>query len=138
MIKCKRFLHTTLMPLCCHPRGICCRVAAMITRLWLTIPWVTTTVFSMHFLRSVRPEWAVRWLLTDKFETFRYAPKVKAPTLIIAAAQDEVIPPASTQMLATRFAPGVARTVTIHGVGHNTISEDASYPALLGGEHETR
>lgn len=84
------------------------------------------------------PMFPVKWLLTDKFETFRYAPRVKAPTLIIAAAQDEVIPPASTRMLATRFAPGVARSVTIHGVGHNTISDDPSYPALLGGALETR
>ena len=75
----------------------------------------------------------MRWLLTDKFESFRYAPQVTAPTLIIAAEQDEVIPPASTRLLATRFAQGVAHSVTIHGVGHNTISDDPSYAALLNG-----
>lgn len=79
------------------------------------------------------PMFPVRWLLTDKFESFRYAPQVTAPTLIIAAEEDEVIPPPSTRLLATRFAPGVARSVTIQGVGHNTISDDPSYAALLSG-----
>ncbi len=79
------------------------------------------------------PMFPVRWLLTDKFESFRYAPQVTAPTLIVAAQHDEVIPAASTSMLATRFAPGVARTVTLAGVGHNTISDDPAYAAILGG-----
>ena len=79
------------------------------------------------------PMFPVRWLLSDKFESFRYAPQVTAPTLIVAAQQDEVIPPASTSLLATRFAPGVARTVTIAAVGHNTISDDPAYAALLAG-----
>ncbi len=41
----------------------------------------------------------VRWLLLDKFESWRYAPKVSAPTLIIAAEHDELIPRASTELL---------------------------------------
>ena len=84
------------------------------------------------------PMFPVRWLLRDKFESFRFAPLVKAPTLIIAAAQDEVIPPASTSLLATRFKPGIARTVTIPAVGHNTISDDPAYARLLGGQPDTR
>jgi len=84
------------------------------------------------------PMFPVRWLLTDRFESFRYAPLVKAPTLIVAAERDEVIPPASTRLLATRFAPGVARTVTIAAAGHNTVSDDPAYGALLGGQFETR
>jgi pimeloyl-ACP methyl ester carboxylesterase len=84
------------------------------------------------------PMFPVRWLLTDKFETFRYAPAVTAPTLIVAAEKDEVIPPASTSLLATRFQPGVARTVTIPAVGHNTISDDRAYVTLLAGQVETR
>ena len=35
----------------------------------------------------------VRWLLTEKYESWRYAPGVTAPTTVIAAARDEVALP---------------------------------------------
>ena len=34
----------------------------------------------------------VRWLLIDKYETWRYVPKIKAPVLILRAELDELIP----------------------------------------------
>ena len=77
------------------------------------------------------PMFPVKMLLTDKFESFRYAPAVSAPTVIIAAADDELIPPASTRQLMTRFAPGVARYVSIAGTGHNTISDTPLYVEAL-------
>jgi len=75
----------------------------------------------------------VRLLLRDKFESWRYAGKVTAPTLILAAEHDEVIPPASTERLATRFAPGVATTVVLRGAMHNTLSDDPAYVRELAG-----
>ncbi len=77
------------------------------------------------------PLFPVRWLLTDKFESWRYAPQVSAPTTLIAAANDEVIPPASTRQLLARFKPGVARYVLIPDVGHNTISGQPAYIEAL-------
>jgi pimeloyl-ACP methyl ester carboxylesterase len=77
------------------------------------------------------PYLPVGWLLKDKYESWRYAPQVKAPTLLLAAAHDEIIPPASTRRLLSRFAPGVASLQVIAGAGHNTISDNAAYiPAL--------
>lgn len=73
------------------------------------------------------PMFPVRLLLTDKFESWRYAPQVSAPTTLIAAANDEVIPPASSRQLLARFKPGVARYVLIPDVGHNTISGEPAY-----------
>lgn len=70
-------------------------------------------------------------LLRDKYESWRYAPQVKAPTLILAAGQDEIIPAASTRRLLSRFAPGVASMQVIEGAGHNSISEHAAYLAAL-------
>jgi pimeloyl-ACP methyl ester carboxylesterase len=75
----------------------------------------------------------VRWLLLDKFESWRYAPKVHSPTLIVVAEHDEVIPRASTERLAARFAPGVASAVTIRGALHNTLSDDPAYVRALAG-----
>jgi pimeloyl-ACP methyl ester carboxylesterase len=73
----------------------------------------------------------VRWLLKDAYESGLYAAKVRAPTLILAAARDEVIPAWSTRQLLSRFAPGIAVFRELEGVGHNTIAESPDYiPAL--------
>jgi pimeloyl-ACP methyl ester carboxylesterase len=79
------------------------------------------------------PYFPVRWLLLDKFESWRYAPKVAAPTLIIAAEHDEVIPRASTESLLPHFRDGVASFKVIAGTGHNTISESPEYILMLQG-----
>lgn len=79
------------------------------------------------------PYLPVRWLLLDKFESGKYAARVTAPTLLIAAERDEIIPRASTESLATRFRPGVAALRYVPGAGHNTISDRPEYIALLQG-----
>lgn len=79
------------------------------------------------------PLFPVRWLLRDKFESWKYAPQVTAPTLLLAAEHDEVIPRASTQALWARFRPGLARLEVIGGTGHNSISDSPEYIALLKG-----
>lgn len=75
----------------------------------------------------------VRWLLLDKYESWRYAPHVSAPTLIVAAENDEVIPRASTQLLRSRFRSGLVSFAMVAGAGHNTISYRAEYMGLLEG-----
>lgn len=73
------------------------------------------------------PIFPVRFLLTDKFESWRYAPQVLVPTTIIAADNDEVIPLASSRKLLSRFQPGIARYIVIPRAGHNTISDHPGY-----------
>jgi pimeloyl-ACP methyl ester carboxylesterase len=73
------------------------------------------------------PYFPVRWLLTDKFESWRYAPKIQIPTLLLGAEFDEVIPRASTERLNAAFAKGIASLVIIPGTNHNTISNAAQY-----------
>ncbi|MGO9947890.1 MAG: alpha/beta hydrolase [Steroidobacteraceae bacterium] len=75
----------------------------------------------------------VRWLLIDKFESWRYAPKIAAPTQLIAAQYDEVIPFASTQSLYKYFPEGLATLTVIPMVSHNSISESPDYVPLLRG-----
>ena len=77
------------------------------------------------------PYMPVSLLIEDRYESFLYAPKVRAPTQIIAAGDDRVIPRWSTDQLYGRFAPGVARMTVLPGTGHNSISMDTHYPALL-------
>lgn len=75
----------------------------------------------------------VRWLLRDKYESWRYAPQVSAPTLLLAAANDEIIPRASTESLYRSFRPGVASLQFVAGTGHNTISDSPEFIRLLRG-----
>jgi pimeloyl-ACP methyl ester carboxylesterase len=73
------------------------------------------------------PHMPVKWLLRDKFESWRYAPRIAVPTRLIAAEQDEVIPRSSTERLYAHFAKSVASLQVIPGVGHNTISGSLQY-----------
>lgn len=69
----------------------------------------------------------VRWLLKDKFESWRYAAAIKAPTLLLAAGNDEVIPLSSTQKLYRAFLPGIASLKILPYFGHNDISSSPVY-----------
>lgn len=75
----------------------------------------------------------VRWLLRDKFESWRYAPLIRTPTLLIVAERDDVIPAASSKLLYSRFRPGVAEYRVMRNVGHNSIEEDPNYFSWLAG-----
>ena len=77
------------------------------------------------------PYFPVRRLLRDRYDSVLYAPTIKAPTRVIAAGQDEIVPAQSTARLVARFAEGVATQKVIAGAGHNTISEGAGYVQAL-------
>lgn len=66
------------------------------------------------------PYLPVRWLIQDKFQSWRYAATVTAPTEILAAEHDEVIPRASTEALYKAFPAGVATMKVIPGATHNS------------------
>jgi uncharacterized protein len=75
----------------------------------------------------------VRWLLRDKFESWRYAPYVSAPTLIMAAENDEVVPRVNTELLRSRFKAGLVSYRVVSGATHNSISDSADYMQQLSG-----
>jgi len=111
--------------------GIAVRLAAQrpVSRLVLVTPYDSLQeVAAAQF-----PLFPVRWLLSDKYESHRHAPGVAAPTTIVLAERDEVIPRASTERLFTRFAPGVAKLTVVPGTGHNTVSNHPLYLELLRG-----
>jgi pimeloyl-ACP methyl ester carboxylesterase len=109
--------------------GIAVHLASMrpVSRLILVTPYDSLVeLAAKHY-----PYFPVRWLMLDRFESSQYAIQVTAPTLIIAAERDEVIPRASTEALYTRFHPGIATLKVIAGANHNTISESPEYVQLL-------
>jgi len=73
------------------------------------------------------PAFPVRWLLKDKFESWRYAAKISAPTTVIAAEFDEVIPLKNTRNLLDSFPQGIATLIVVHNTGHNSISGNREY-----------
>jgi pimeloyl-ACP methyl ester carboxylesterase len=80
------------------------------------------------------PFFPVRWLLRDKFESWRYAPQVTAPTRIVVAGADEIVPRSSSDRLSTRFRKGVSSYVVVPRAGHNNIQASAEYWPLLKGD----
>lgn len=111
--------------------GIAVHVASLrpADRLILVTPYDSLQEVATHRFRF----FPVRWLLLDKYESWRYAPTVTAPTLIIAAEHDEVIPRASSELLQSRFVNGVASFKVVTGTSHNTISFSPEYLPLLKG-----
>ena len=77
------------------------------------------------------PIFPVRWILVDKYESWRYVPAIKAPVLILRAEHDETIPAASTEQLAARFPAGQVQLVVVPGASHNTIIDDPLYVKAL-------
>ena len=105
--------------------GIAVRLASQrpVSRLVLVTPYDSIQEIAAQKF----PYFPVRWLLTDKFESWRYASTIRIPTLLLGAELDEVIPRANTERLNAAFAKGVASFVIIPGVGHNTISNTDQY-----------
>ena len=109
--------------------GIALQVASLrpVHKLVLVTPYDSLTALAARQF----PYFPVRWLLRDRYESTRHAPRITAPTLLLAAEHDEIIPASSTARLFSRFGKGVATRQVIEGAGHNSISGSAAYvPAL--------
>jgi pimeloyl-ACP methyl ester carboxylesterase len=105
--------------------GVAVRLASQRPALRLIL--VTPYNSFQEIAASQFPYMPVKWLLRDKFESWRYAARIAVPTRLIAAEHDEVIPRASTERLYAHFAKGVAALQVIPGTGHNTISASPQY-----------
>jgi pimeloyl-ACP methyl ester carboxylesterase len=109
--------------------GVAVHVASQrpITRLVLVTPFNSLVdVANEHY-----PFLPNRLLMIDRFDSWKYAPQVTAPTRIIAAGDDEIIPRSSTERLRTRFTKTAATYVVVPHAGHNSISDDPHYLQLL-------
>jgi pimeloyl-ACP methyl ester carboxylesterase len=111
--------------------GVAVQIASQrpVERMVLVTPYDSLVAIAADQFRY----FPIAWLMLDKFESWRYAPKVVAPTQLIAAEDDEVIPLSSTEALLKQFRPALANLVIIPGVGHNSISESSQYVPLLRG-----
>lgn len=77
------------------------------------------------------PLFPVRWLLVDRYESWRWAPDVTAPTLLVVAEHDEIVPRANAETLLRSFRPGIATLRLVAGADHNSISSSPEFLPLL-------
>lgn len=105
--------------------GVAIRLAseAPVSRLILVTPFNSIE----EIAAAEYPYVPVKWLLLDRYESWKYAPRIKVPTTLIVARNDEVIPRASTERLFARFPPGIASMTVIENAGHNDIETKGAY-----------
>ncbi len=75
------------------------------------------------------PVFPVRWLMHQRFEATGDAAEVRAPTLLLIARHDQIIPPAHAEALARAFVhpPEIQWLDT----DHNTVEMDARFALAL-------
>ena len=73
----------------------------------------------------------VKLLATFKMPVYKYAGKVKCPTLIIASEADEAVPIQSSKKLFGEFSAAKTDFVTIDGVRHNDLANSGKVASRL-------
>jgi len=109
--------------------GIAIQVAASkrIDRLVLVTPYDSIAELASERFRF----FPVRFLLRDKYESWRHAERVNVPTTVVVAGNDWIIPNRSSEKLAAAFPPGRVNFVRIAGADHNNVSDFPQYLQAL-------
>jgi pimeloyl-ACP methyl ester carboxylesterase len=66
-------------------------------------------------------------ILKDRFDSLSRVPRISAPTLVLIAQLDEVIPRPRTDALVAAFPPAQVRVQILPGVAHNLEDETQSF-----------
>ena len=99
-----------------------------VQRLVLLVPFDSLLAVA----RGAMPWLPVDLLLLDRWDAAAEAPRVHAPTTIVAAAFDRVVPTRHAKALHRAFPPGVAELVLVSDLDHNTpILSSAAFRAAL-------
>lgn len=77
------------------------------------------------------PFYPISLLLKDKFRTIDHVDAIAAPTLIIMAENDRIIPRDNTEALIAAFGDHELTTATLPRTDHNTIDNSPTYAKLL-------
>jgi fermentation-respiration switch protein FrsA (DUF1100 family) len=75
------------------------------------------------------PYLPARWLMTDRYETLRFAARVKAPVLIVHGEADDIIPVAMSRQVAAALT-GPVQVATFAGAGHSDHYLFGSYETI--------
>lgn len=69
----------------------------------------------------------VGWLMRDRYESVRRVAAVRAPTLVVIAGADEIIPRARSQALVAAFPVAQLEVVVLEGATHNGVDRFPQY-----------
>jgi pimeloyl-ACP methyl ester carboxylesterase len=108
--------------------GVAVQLAAHrpVERLVLVTPFDSM----LRMAQAQYPFAPVRWLLKDRYESWRFAPSIRCPVLVLRADADLLVTPDRTAALVAGF-PITPQQVVIEGEGHNTIQDDPEYQRAL-------
>jgi pimeloyl-ACP methyl ester carboxylesterase len=98
-----------------------------IDRLALVTPFDSVVAVA----RSLYPIYPVSVMIKDKYDSLSRAPKVTAPTLVLIAEDDTLIPPKHAFRLVTAFAANQVRTEVVANANHFSIGNSHQYRAAL-------
>lgn len=109
--------------------GVAIHLAALheVSKLILITPYDSI----LNLAKQQFPYFPVSLILSDRFESWKYAPQVKAPTVILAADGDQVIPSGNTKILFAAFSQGIADLKIIQNVDHYSIVTTPDYFHLM-------
>lgn len=112
--------------------GVAVRLASQrpVARLVLITPFDSIE----NVAQAKFPIFPINWLLIDKFESWQFAPKITAPTLVIAAEKDQVIPYSNTEQLYHSFSQDVVTLKVIPNRNHDDIMAEPAYLEWLKGQ----
>lgn len=104
--------------------GIAVQLAALrpVERMALVTPFDSMVRVAKDF----HPWMPVDWLARERYESWRYAPRVHCPVLIIRAGADELVAAEHSLALAAAFSPPPLLQV-VPDAGHNDIQEYSAY-----------
>jgi pimeloyl-ACP methyl ester carboxylesterase len=106
-----------------------------VQRLVLLVPFDSLRAVA----RGSMPWLPVDLLLLDRWDAAAEAPRVHAPTTIVAATFDRVVPTRHAEALHRAFQPGVADLILVPDLEHNTpILYSAAIRAALQGQETGR
>jgi len=104
--------------------GVAIQLAAQrpLERLVLVTPFDSM----VRVAKSIYRWFPVDWLLRERFESWRYAPSVRCPVLLMRAGQDQLVAPDHTAALAASFSTPPMQQV-VPDADHNSIQEYSDY-----------
>lgn len=92
----------------------------------LITPFDSLAAVAAHHYRGL----PVRALLRHPFPSVEFARRVQAPALLLAAARDQIVPPAHAERLSAAWA-GQHRLHVLPDVGHNDVEQDPRYYEII-------
>lgn len=81
--------------------------------------------------KRLYPIFPVGILMRDRFESAQQAGAITAPTLVVVATEDGIIPPENAQRLIEALSAATTEVVTLSEVDHNTIHLHPAYGSVV-------